>query len=55
MAYFVYPFELAQQQPELGTQMGRWVRWVRPVFVLLEGLGGGEDFSSTGDEFVTEA
>ena len=24
MVYFVYPFELAQQQPELGTQMGRW-------------------------------
>ena len=24
MVYFVHPFELAQQQPELGTQMGRW-------------------------------
>ena len=43
MIYCEFPFELAQQQPEFGTQMGGWGQVgvpVRPIFVLFDGALG---------------
>ena len=55
MVYVVHPFELRRNSQSSAPRWVDGVRWFRPGLVPLEGLGGGEAFSSTGDEFVTEA